>query len=58
MTIRKAPCGDGFCIVCVFDDDDEPIATACFTNDLNAKMAVQLLETVLTELDVAKEIKK
>lgn len=49
MTIHKIPCQDGLCLVRVDDDAKEPFAVKCFSNEVNAKMAIELLQIVSRE---------
>lgn len=49
MTIHKVLFQDGFCLVRVDDDTKEPFAVKCFSNETNAKAAIELLQEVIRE---------
>ena len=49
MTIHKILFQDGFCLVRVDDDAKEPFAVQCFSNETNAKTAIELLREVVRE---------
>lgn len=49
MTIHKIPCQDGLVLVRVDDDAKEPFVVKCFSNEVNAKTAIELLQIVSRE---------
>lgn len=57
MTVKKVSAGDEDYIVCVADDDGDPVAIEAFNKEYHADYAVRLLCKVLTYAGVSiKEI--
>lgn len=56
VTIQKVVCVDDSAYVSVHDESGAVIAIQPFADELSAKLAMKLLQNVLTEIDVAHRV--
>lgn len=56
VTIQKVACYDGSAYVSVHNKSGDVIAIQPFADELSAKLAIKLLQNVLTEIDVAHRV--